>query len=199
MTTQSSTFRTLFSQAAQGDNDARGELFERCREMITRAGYRRLNPALTSLDDDDLWQEVYFRIVSRWSTVHTETVDRFYHWVRKVLASTRRRLEDRYTTRGKRDPARELRLGDEANRFLGELLVSDTLTPLQVAQAVENGRLVRRALMKLDRRERGVVQMWMNGMTLEEIAMRLGRSHSDVRRVWRAARDRLHAPLQVCA
>jgi DNA-binding CsgD family transcriptional regulator len=53
--------------------------------------------------------------------------------------------------------------------------------------------------MKLERRERAVVQWWMDGMTLEEIAARLGRSHSSVRRVWRAARDRLQAPLQVCA
>jgi RNA polymerase sigma factor (sigma-70 family) len=199
MLTQFAKFRLLFSKAVQGDNRARGELFECCREMITRAGYRRLNPALTSLDDDDLWQEVYFRIVSRWSSVRTKTVDRFYHWVRRVLESTRRRLEDRYTTRGKRDPARELRLDDEANRFLGELLVSGILTPVHLAQVAENQRLVRRALMNLARRERAIGQWWMDGLTLEEIAMRLGRSHSSVRRVWRAARDRLHAPLQVCS
>jgi RNA polymerase sigma factor (sigma-70 family) len=199
MLTQSGTFRLLFLKAVQGDNAALGKLFECCREMITRAGYRRLNPALTSLDDDDLWQEVFFRIVSRWNTVRTKTVDRFYHWVRRVLESTRRRLEDRYATRGKRDPARELRLDDEANRFLGELLVSDVLTPVHVAQVAENRRLVRRALMKLEQRERAIVQWWMDGMTLEEIAARLGRSHSSVRRVWRAARNRLQAPLQICA
>ena len=90
-------------------------------------------------------------------------------------------------------------LDDEANRFLGELLVSGILTPVHLAQVAENQRLVRRALMNLARRERAIVQWWMDGLTLEEIAMRLGRSHSSVRRVWRAARDRLHAPLQVCS
>jgi RNA polymerase sigma factor (sigma-70 family) len=199
MLTQATKFRILFVQAAQGDNGARGELLECCREMITRAGYRRLNPALTSLDDDDLWQEVFLRVVSRWSTIRTPTVDRFYHWVRKVLQSTRRRLEDRYATRGKRDPGRELRLDDEGNRFLSELLIANALSPLQIAQSIEYRRLVRRVLLTVEHQQRAVVQMWMDGMTLEEIAARLGRSHSSVRRVWRDARDRLQAPLQVYA
>jgi RNA polymerase sigma factor (sigma-70 family) len=199
MQKQTDSLRILYLKAAAGDNAARGELFELCRAMITRAGYRRLNPAVTSLDDDDLWQEVFFRIVSRWAWIRAKSVDRFYHWVRKVLDSTRRRLEDRYARRGKRDPSRELRLDDECNAFLGELLVCEALSPVLVAQALENEQFVRCAMMRLKRGERGIVQMWMNGMTFEEIAVRLGRSHSTVRRVWRAVRDRLRHPLRICA
>jgi len=142
---------------------------------------------------------VYARPTLRLNGSVIEVSRAFYCWVRKVLNSVRRNLEDLYIPKRERDPVEERRKDDAAVEFLLESLASDEPTPDQVAEALERDYLVQRALKMLPIEDRAVVQMSMDGMTHEEIAEALGKSRGAVRCAWRSARNRLRGELRACA
>ncbi len=193
-------FKGHVLNAIAGNKEARGKATLLCRDIITRCGYRHLDSTIqATVDDDDLWASVNVKIEQSWHRFAGKTVGAFYCWVRTILNSVRRNLEDRYVPKRERDPDGERRKDDAAVQFLFEAMASDEPTPDQVAEALEREYLVQRALKVLPLEERAVVQMSMDGMTHEEIADMLGESRSAVRSRWRSARNRLRAELRACA
>jgi RNA polymerase sigma factor (sigma-70 family) len=193
-------FNGYVLNAIAGNKEARGNAVLLCREIITRRGYRHLDATIqATADDDDLWSSVNVKIEQSWRRFYGKTAGAFYCWVRKVLNSVRRNLEDQYVPKRERDPEEERRKDDAAVEFLLESLASDEPTPDQVAEALERDYLVQRALTMLPIEDRAVVQMSMDGMTHEEIAEALGENRGAVRCAWRSARNRLRGDLRACA
>jgi RNA polymerase sigma factor (sigma-70 family) len=75
--------------------------------------------------------------------------------------------------------------------LLDDLMTSEDPTPEQVALAHEQERLVRRGLASLGLRQRQVVQLRVDGLALDEIAVYLDSTVDSVRRTWRDAKERL--------
>lgn len=146
-------------------------------------------------DPADIVQQTMLEAVRAFPGFRGTTGAEFTAWLRQILAHALAHEIRRYAGTQKRDLARERSLDetlDEASRRFGDLLAASGTSPSQ--QAVKNERELQLARLldslPADHRE-VLILRHLEGLTHEEIALRLGRKPGAVRMLWVRALARL--------
>lgn len=175
--------RSLFDQAVAGDRAAADRLFARAADRLLLFVRLRLGPALRArLDEHDVLQEVFVhaqRDLGRFDAAGSSDPERaFVHWL-CALAENRLRDLAAFHRRQRRDPAREQR---DVTAVLRELQRQGHGPATSMVRREERDRLAI-GIDGLDDGDREVLLLrFFEGLTVDAIADRTGRSASAVRR-----------------
>jgi RNA polymerase sigma-70 factor (ECF subfamily) len=167
---------------------------ERLRPLLRLlARQLRLDPALRCrLDESDLAQEALLRAHDRREQFRGTTEAEMVAWVKEILAHVAADALRRETAQG-RDPAREVR--DSSLRW-DALLADPGESPSEAARRRERLEALAAALEQLPQPERDAVTAKdLMGLSVAEVAERLGRTHQAAVGLLRRGRARLRALL----
>jgi len=175
--------RSLFQRAATGDRAAADRLFARAADRLLLFVRLRLGPALRArLDEHDVLQEVFVhahRDFARFDAGSASDPERaFVHWL-CALAENRLRDLAEFHRRQRRDPTREQR---DVTAVLRELHRQGHGPATSLVRREERDRLAT-GVGELEGDDREVLLLrFFEGLTVDAIADRTGRSPSAVRR-----------------
>ncbi len=175
--------RSLFQRAATGDRAAADRLFARAADRLLLFVRLRLGAALRArLDEHDVLQEVFVhahRDIARFDASGASDPERaFVCWL-CALAENRLRDLAAFHRRQRRDPAREQR---DVTAVLRELHRRGHGPATSLVRREERDRLAS-GVGQLEEVDREVLLLrFFEGLTVEAIADRTGRSPSAVRR-----------------
>jgi RNA polymerase sigma-70 factor (ECF subfamily) len=175
--------RSLFQRAATGDRTAADHLFARAADRLLLFVRLRIGAALRArLDEHDVLQEVFVhahRDLPRFDAGTASDPERaFVHWL-CALAENRLRDLAAFHRRQRRDPAREQR---DVTAVLRELQRQGHGPATSLVRREERDRLAT-CVDQLDGDDREVLLLrFFEGLTVDAIADRTGRSPSAVRR-----------------
>lgn len=191
----------LLSRLSEGDVEAFAELFQIYRDQIKERLQARLGADLRrKVDASDIMQEAYLSAARHVGEFRGDSVDSFVQWL-SVVAS--RRMMDacrRFLAYGKRDVRREISNGPDSVRedpesFLA-LLPDGTVGPPGKVSAEELRQRVRSAIQHLPENYRTVIELrYFEGLKLEEIARRLGKTKGAVAMLLSRAGEKLRTVL----
>jgi len=175
--------RDLFQRAATGDRAAADRLFARAADRLLLFVRLRLGAALRArLDEHDVLQEVFVhahRDIASFEAASASDPERaFVHWL-CALAENRLRDLAAFYRRQRRDPAREQR---DVTAVLRELHRQGHGPATSLVRREERDRLAT-GVGQLEGDDREVLLLrFFEGLTVDAIADRTGRSSSAVRR-----------------
>ncbi len=190
----------LLERLSGGDTEAFAELFDLYRSMLKDRLAARIGPDLArKVDASDIVQETFLSAARHVAEFRGATLESFLQWL-SVIAS--RRITDayrHYLAYEKRNVRREvaLPLGDSADGRAGYALLPDgTLGPAHHAVTSELRQRVRQAIEQLPENYREVIRLrFFEGLKLEEIARRLGKSKGAVAMLLSRAGEKLRTLL----
>jgi RNA polymerase sigma factor (sigma-70 family) len=178
--------------ALAGHKESWGEAVRLCLAVVSAGGRCRVGRSMAAkFDADDFRQEVALGVEQCWPRFRGHSVGEFYCLVRRVAYRTLCAAEQRYLPECGYSAELAARLRRAGVSLLDDLLASEDPTPEQVALAHEQERLVRHGLATLGVRQQQVVQLRIDGLSLDEIACFLDSTVASVRRTWRDAKERL--------
>lgn len=174
--------KRLVDHAAAGDARALDELFAGCQARLRRLLALKGGSALRATELDDLVQEAYLEATRQFADFTYQGPDSFFRWLATVAMHRLANLQ-RMATAQKRDRRRERPLQGE-----GSTLVPGAVHPAQhgpgprtIVVGAEARERLERALATLSADDRDVITMArMQGLPLQEIAARLGRTRNAV-------------------
>ena len=144
----------------------------------------------SKLDDSDLVQEVSAQAFRDFPKFVGVTEGEFTAWLRQKMAGVAAQALRRYTTQ-QRDIHLERRLGESFDRSssrVAQSLATEQSTPSAHALERERSVLIAQALSSLPEHYCDVLIMRdLQGLSLEQISRRLGRSPESVRKIWARA------------
>src|SRR5262249_55084066 len=131
------------------------------------------------------------------------TAAQFAAWLRQILAASLARLVRHYLGTQRRDPRLERELAaelDESSRVLDQGLVAQNSSPSEQAARREQAAILADALARLPEHYREVMVLHhLEGLSLAEVARRLGRTADSVDKLWARALMQLHRILGGCS
>ena len=160
----------------------------------------RIGQALQAkLDESDLVQETLLYAWRTFETFRGETEAELMEWLRSILASTTAGHLRHYRT-AKRDLTLERQLQhqfDQSSQLLDGALLDRGASPSQNAVRRERARQLADAIEQLPPDHREVIILrHLEGLTLVEIADRLGQSANSIQKLWTRALVKLHELLK---
>jgi RNA polymerase sigma-70 factor (ECF subfamily) len=168
-------------------------LYRNYLELLARLQIGRRLQA--KVDGADLVQETFLAAHANFARFRGTSEEELAGWLRQILASRLAKLVRRYYGTQGRDVRLEQRLGaelDQSSRQLAEGLAASGSTPSQRAARREQAVLLADALRQLPDDYREVLVLHhLEGLSLPEVARRLGRTADSVRNVWLRALARL--------
>jgi RNA polymerase sigma-70 factor, ECF subfamily len=183
---QDDSFARLMVRLEHGDEAAAAEVFKRfLRRLIVLASHQFDSWVRHRVDLEDVVQSAYKSFFVGQGQGRFELADWDGLWGLLAVITLRKcyRRHD-YLRAERRNPAREVsfghRGGEAGESGTGWEAIDREPTPLEAAMLTET---VEQLLAHLDRPERAIVELSLQGHTTAEIAIRLGRSRRTVRRV----------------
>ena len=179
-----------------GDTDAVAVLVEHYRPYLRLMARVSVGRRLQSkLDDSDIVQEASLMAARDLHDFRGETEQELTAWLRRVLANVIANTYRHYA-RDRRDIHFEQELQAELDQSSAGLaqLVGNESTPSHQAMRREDAVVLARALEQLQPQYNQVL-MWreFEGLSLAEIADKLGRSRNSVQKLWaRAIQEMRH-------
>jgi RNA polymerase sigma-70 factor (subfamily 1) len=154
-----------------------------------------MDPAIKAkISPDDLLQEVYVDVTRRIDRFEDRGPDSFLHWLHAILDQKRSDAQ-RAVHRKVRDIGREVpaeRLAADSYRNLLDNLYADSTTPSRVVRHDEALSALLICITDLPELQRKVIQLRsVEGLSVEEVAKRLGRSKAAVNGLYRRALEAL--------
>jgi RNA polymerase sigma-70 factor (ECF subfamily) len=188
--------KQLLARARAGDGPALGQLLELYRHYLVLLARLQIDRRLQSkADPADLVQETFLQAHTHFAHFQGTTEQQLAGWLRQILASRLAKLVRRYCLTCRRDVRLERRLADDldqSSRLLQERLVASGTSPSERAVRREQAVLLADALGRLPDDYREVLVLHhLEGLTLPEVARRLGRTVDSVKHVWLRALARL--------
>jgi RNA polymerase sigma-70 factor (ECF subfamily) len=186
----------LLGQARAGSAPALGQLLESYRSYLTLLARLQIGRRLQGkADAADLVQEAFLAAHNHFAQFLGTSEGEFLGWLRQILASRLAKLVRHYCgTRG-RDVRLERRLAvelDQSSWALDVAFVAPHSTPSQGAANREQAALLADALERLPEGYREVLILHhLEGLSLPEVARRLGRTLDSVKNRWLRALARL--------
>ena len=191
----------LIARARSGDAVALGRLLDQYRAYLTLLARLQIGSRLRGkADPADVIQEVFLEAARSFPQFRWRTEAELVGWLRQVLASKLGELFRRYLGAQRRDVRREQDLTaelDRSSRDLGALVAAPGSSPSQQAARREQAVLLADALERLPEHYREVIVLHhMEGLSLPEVAGRMGRSAGAVEKLWARALARLRDMLR---
>lgn len=164
--------------------DAEGKALERFRpylRLLAEASVGQANHA--KIEASDVVQQTLLEAHQQWGQFRGQSDAELAGWLRRILQNN---LTDaaRAVGRAKRDVARERSLEgavEDSSARLNAWLADEQISPSQAAVRVEDLFRMTEALIKLPEDQRkAVTGRHLEGLSLRELAERLGRSESAV-------------------
>jgi RNA polymerase sigma-70 factor (ECF subfamily) len=117
-------------------------------------------------------------------------------WLRRLLLNNMANFARTYRQTAKRQLDREVRLS--GSEFGGHsLLPADDPSPSARARGTEDATALNEALARLPEDYRQVLSFrYVEGLTFDQIAERMGRSPAALRKLWARAVDRMQAEME---
>jgi RNA polymerase sigma-70 factor (ECF subfamily) len=202
---------SLLAGARGGDLGNLGELLSHYRKYLlvlaTAQIEKRLAPRVSP---SDIVQETMIKAQRHLGQFRGQTERELLAWLRQILATRLARFVEEHLLAAKRDIRREISIEhfqggmDHSAPQLKSLLRADVRSPSEAAQKREDSVVVADLLAQLPGPYRDIL-IWRNtqGLSFEEIAVRLDRKPGATRMLWLRAieklrtiyrREKLHDP-----
>ncbi len=179
----------LLRLARAGDGPALGQLFELYRGYVELLARLQIGRRLQGkVDAADLAQETFLQAHEGFAQFRGTSEPELVSWLRHILASRLEKLIRHYCRTQRRDVRLERQLAVELNqssRLLDRGLAAPGSTPSQRALRREQAVLLADALRQLPDDYREVLILHhLQGLSMPEVAHRLGRTLDSVKNVW---------------
>ncbi len=150
--------RRLLEEAAGGESEAFGRLFERHRAHLCEIAEGRLDVRVRPrIDPSDVVQETQVEAFKRLDDYLRRRPMPFRLWLVKTLYERLRKIEQHHLAAAKRSIHREVPLPDRSSLKLAAQLLSGGTSPSADAIREELARQVRRLLARLPEKEREIL------------------------------------------
>jgi RNA polymerase sigma-70 factor (ECF subfamily) len=179
----------LLRAARSKDREALGRLLELYRNYLRLLARLQLNRRLRGkADPSDAVQEAFLAAQRTFAQFRGTTEAELVDWLRHILASKLVDLARRFLGTARRDVRLERHLADDlegSSRALGDALASPESSPSDRAGRRERAVLLADALKSLPPDYSEVLILrHLEGLSLAEVAERLGRSIDSVKKLW---------------
>jgi RNA polymerase sigma factor (sigma-70 family) len=184
----------LLARYRRGDDQAATEIFDRYVRRLLELVRQRLLPRLARrLDADDVVQSAYrsFFIHARDGEFVLKRAGDLWRLLSAIALNKLQHQIERHTA-ARRDMRQEMPAMPPSDAWAGSDVVGVEPSPAAVAAVAEELEDVMRRRSPL---ERQVVEMRLQGRSVEEIAARISRSQRTVRRLLEAVRQDLETHL----
>jgi RNA polymerase sigma-70 factor (ECF subfamily) len=176
----------LVERATAGDQQAIAELLGLYRNYLLLLARVHIDANLRAkADPSDLVQEACMMAARDLSQFRGETEAEFVAWLRQILANTGAAMIRRYKGTQSRDVAREGRFErqlEQSSIALRGLAAASETSPSRIASRRETAVVLADALAQLPGDYRDVLVLYhLEGLSLAEVAQRMGRSTASVR------------------
>jgi RNA polymerase sigma-70 factor (ECF subfamily) len=178
--------------ARHGDATAFGALVGRYADYLTLLARLQVGRRLQGkVEPADLVQEAFLKAHRDFPTFRGTTEAEFVAWLRQLLATAVAGQVRRFLGARQRDVRLEQQLVDEmdqSSRALDGGLVAGHSTPSRQATRREQALVLADALGKLPEHYREVIVLHhLEGLTLAQVARRMGRTPDSVEKLWTRA------------
>jgi len=191
--------RSWIVAGRNGSAEARGKLFERCREYLLLVADRELDRELRGkIGDSDLVQQTFLEAERGFPQFRGETEQELRAWLRRILRSRGGQAVRRYLRAAKRDVRVERSLAGSTSDGGEMQIAGDVETPSRQLAATEEADALTAALARLPEHYRQVIQ-WRNTerKPFEEIGAMMDRSAEAARKLWVRAVEQLRVELGI--
>jgi RNA polymerase sigma-70 factor (ECF subfamily) len=177
---------SLVERAKAGDRQAVAELLGLYRNYLLLLARVHIDANLQSkADPSDLVQETCLMAARDLPQFRGETEAEFVAWLRAILANTGAAMVRRFRGTQSRNVGREWRFEQQLDRSsvaLGRLAAAPDVSPSRIASRREAAVVLADALARLPNEYRDVLVLYhLEGLSLEDVAARMGRSVPSVR------------------
>jgi RNA polymerase sigma-70 factor (ECF subfamily) len=191
---------SLLRRAHAGDTQALGDLLALYRDYLKLLAKLQIDRRLRrKLDASDVVQDALLMAHRHFQQFRGSSENELLAWLRQILATSMAVVVRHYfgTKQRRLHLERELRHElDDASRVLNTRLVQKN-TPSTAAVAREEGVLLANALARLPEHYREVLVLrHLEGLSMAEVAERMGRSIDSVKKVWSRGLIRLRSELE---
>jgi RNA polymerase sigma-70 factor (ECF subfamily) len=173
--------------AKAGDEAARGELLNRFRPYLNVIAQRLLDERLQSrMDFGDVVQATYLEASRDFNAFRGDSVESFLAWLRGILKNNVATAHQEHLATQKRSARREVRMpaasaSDGSQPTIVETLPGEASTPSQRVMRDEAAVVLASCLEQIPETQREAVRMrYLEGLTLKQIADRMGKSEMAV-------------------
>jgi len=184
------------SAARAGSQEALGQALEACRRYLLQIAQQELDPALQAKGGaSDVVQETFLEAQRDFDHFHGGSDAELRAWLRQLLLHHLYKLARRYRTTQKRATGREVPL--EAAEQSNGAPIAAAASPSVQAMAQEQAEAIRQALTRLPEDYRQIiVWRYQEHRSFEEIAGRMNRTETAVRKLWARAVERLQQEMK---
>jgi RNA polymerase sigma-70 factor (ECF subfamily) len=185
--------------ARSGSNEALGLALDQCRPYLLQLARQSLGASLRSKGEaSDLVQETYLEAQRRFPHFEGASGTQLRAWLRCLLLHQAAKLGRRYRRTQKRQLSREVPLNGDGTSGAGSGQVAAAVpTPSVQVMADEQTRRLQEAIGRLPDDYRQVIALrYQEGLSFDEVGLRLNRSANAARMLWVRAVDRLKLEMQ---
>ena len=191
----------LLNKARDGDDAARDELFDKCRNYVNFVARTQVESWLQAkVDASDLVQQTLLEAHRGLDGFRGNTEDEWLAWLRRILTNNTTDFVRRYKGAEKRRATKEVPLqmpmGDNSQDFFFEPS-ADIESPSQIVMQHEREILLADAIAQLSEDHQEVVMLRnVQKLPFDEVARRMDRTRPAVQMLWMRALKRLEQILK---
>lgn len=190
------------SAARAGSQEAMGTALEACRGYLLALAERELDADLRAKGGaSDLVQDTFLEAQRDFAGFRGQTEADLLAWLRRLLLNNLANFARTYRQTAKRRLDREVRLPGSGESNAGESrIAADTPSPSARTRAGEDAAALHAALSRIPEDYREVLTLrYVEGLTFEQCAERMGRSAAALRKLWSRAVERMQAEMESCS
>lgn len=197
-----SPLAALLERARGGDQQARNDLFERCRPYVRLVARAQVESWLQAkVDQSDLVQQTLLEAHRGLNNFRGTTDGEWLAWLKRIVQHNAADFVRRYGKAGKRRAARErsldARAGDDSEAPACEPR-DPGQTPSQIVLRREEELEISRAVSRLPEDYQEIIILRnLERLPFDEIAQRLGRSRPAVQMLWMRAIRKLQESVEI--
>jgi RNA polymerase sigma-70 factor, ECF subfamily len=180
-----------------GSADARGKIFERCRDYLLLVAARDLDPGLRGkIGASDLVQQTFLDAERGFAQFRGQTEPELLAWLHRILQNCAGQAVRQYRLAAKRDVRCERSLSARGDGASDLQLAAEVETPSRLLAAAEELDRLTLALSRLPGHYQDVIQLRnTDRKSFEDIGKLMNRSAEAVRKLWVRAIEQLRVAL----
>lgn len=194
----------LFMSARQGSSSCLGQLLALYSNYLKLLVTAQLDNRLRArVSPSDIVQESFFEAHRDFGEFRGQSIGEFVVWLRRIVVNNILRVVEQHVLTEKRDVRREVSLEEIGKRLekstvrLETLLAQQAESPSGCAARREDELLLADSLASMPADYRDVIVLrHIEGLSFEQVALRMDRSAGAVRMLWLRALKKMRESLQ---